>query len=105
MSMEQKLEILRAVEGSGLPAIQALRQLGIPRSTYYRWRRKSRHIGSAGLADRKPGRGRVWNQLLAEEVEAIREVAQIWPEWSSREIAFHITDHVGFSVGESTVYR
>jgi RNA-directed DNA polymerase len=105
MRMEQKLEILRTVEGSGLPAIQALRQLGIPRSTYYRWRRKFRRIGSAGLADHKPRRERVWNQLLDEEVEAIYEVAQIWPEWSSREIAFHMIDHAGFSVCESTVYR
>ena len=37
MSAELKLELLRAVQGSGLPATQVLSQLGIARSTYYRW--------------------------------------------------------------------
>ena len=38
MTADIKLEILRAVQGSGLPVKKVLSQLGITRSTYYRWR-------------------------------------------------------------------
>ncbi len=33
----EKLEIIRTVEASHLPARQTLAMLGIPRTTYYRW--------------------------------------------------------------------
>ena len=33
----EKLEIIRSVEASHLPARQTLAMLGIPRTTYYRW--------------------------------------------------------------------
>jgi len=41
MTAGTKLEVLRAVEGAGLPIKQVLSQLAIARSTYYRWRRLS----------------------------------------------------------------
>jgi transposase InsO family protein len=105
MSAEHKLEILRAIEGSGLPARQALAQLGIASSTYYRWRARFRGEGSAGLVDR-PAHGRsIWNRVLPEERARVYEVALLYPEWSSRELACHISDKCGFSVSESTVYR
>lgn len=105
MSMDQKLEVLRTVEGSGLPVAQALAQLGLAPSTYYRWRRAFRRRGREGLHDRPPRRERGWNQLLPEEEERIAETAQLWPEWSAREIAMHLCDHEGFTVSESSVYR
>ena len=105
MSCEDKLQALRAVEGSGLPAKTALRQLGIPRSTYYHWRRRFRRLGREGLEDRPPQRERNWNELLNEERERVREVALLYPELSPREVACHLSDHGGFSVSKSTVYR
>ncbi len=105
MSGEDKLQTLRAVEGSGLPAKTALKQLGIPRSTYYRWRFQFRRQGRVGLEDRPPRRERNWNELLDEEREQVREVALLYPELSSREVAVHLCDHGGFTVSESTVYR
>ncbi len=58
-----------------------------------------------GLADVSPHKGRVWNQLLAEERNKVLEVAMVYPEWSPREIALHLADNAGFTVSESTVYR
>lgn len=105
MSAEQKLEILRVVEGSGLPTGQALKQVGLASSTYYRWRARFRAGGREALRDLSPYRGRVWNQLLAEEREKVLEIALLYPEWSPREVACHISDRCGFSVSESTVFR
>ena len=103
-----KLEILRSVECSRLPVREALRRLDIKPSTYYQWRKKFRTLGLTGLYDISPheGRGRrTWNQLLDEEKDKIEEIAVLYPEYSSREIACHITDYEGFSVSESTVFR
>ncbi len=108
MSAQKKLTILRAVEGSPLTARAALARLDMSRSTYYRWRRTFREDGFTGLRDGDPheGRGRrVWNQLLPLEREKVFELATLYPEWSSREIAVHIADFCGFSVSESTVFR
>ncbi len=105
MSAQRKLDILRVVECSPLPVAEALAKLDVPVSTYYRWRRKFRNQGRSGLADVSPYKGRVWNQLLADEREKVLEVAMLCPEWSPREIACHLADNAGFTVSESTVYR
>ena len=105
MSMQQKLSILRLVEASPLPVKHSLSQLDIPPSTYYRWQRRFRQGGWKNLEDNSSYKGRVWNQLLREEREKIYEIAMLYPEWSSREIACFISDFCNFSVSESTVYR
>ena len=103
MAAEYKLEVLRAVEAYPLPVQQALRQLGIPRSTYYRWRRNFRRRGRAGLHDRPSSRSRVWNQILPAERDQVLEIALLYPEWSPREVSCHITDGCGFTISESSV--
>ena len=105
MSAQQKLELLRAIEGSSLPVGQARARLDVPASTYYRWRKKLRSQGQDGLTDRSPYKGRTWNQILSEEREKILEVATLYPEWSPREVGCHISDTCTFTVSESTVYR
>jgi putative transposase len=58
-----------------------------------------------GLVDRPARQSIVWNRVLSEEQARVYEVAMLYPEWSSRELACHISDKCGFSVSESTVYR
>ena len=105
MSPEQKLEILRHVEGVDMPVKEALSRLDVPASTYYRWRRKFRRTGTEGLRDLSPHKGRAWNSTLPEEHEKVLEIAMLYAEWSPREISCHIADNCGFTVSESTVYR
>lgn len=47
----EKLEIIRLVEGSHLPARQTLDKLGIPRPTFYRWYDRFQTHGVEGLED------------------------------------------------------
>ena len=98
MSAARKAEVLEKVATSTAPTLQVLRGLGVPRSTYYRWRARTRSFGRS--SPRVP-----WNRLTDDERERVLEVARSLPAWSSRQIAAWITDHAGFSVSESSVFR
>ena len=51
----EKLEIIKLVESSYLPAKQTLDRLGVPRTTFYRWYDRYLTRGEAGLKDRSGG--------------------------------------------------
>jgi transposase-like protein len=59
----EKLEIIRLVEQSHLPAKQTLDKLGIPRTTFYRWCDKYLDSGPEALQDRSPKPLRVWSRI------------------------------------------
>src|SRR4051794_34443644 len=59
----EKLEIIRLVEQSHLPVRRVLEQIGIPRSTFYRWCDLYRTEGPEALDDRSPRPDRVWNRI------------------------------------------
>jgi transposase len=89
MSRNEKLKFIRLIEGAELSASAALKKYDIPRSTYYRWKRKMQSQGVHGLQDNRPYRARTWNQLLPNELDKIYEYATLYPELSSREISFY----------------
>jgi len=96
MSNVEKAVILSMVETMLKCKRQALFELGIARSTYYRWRQ-----GQPDSGNRK----RPWNQITPDEEDRILAVAWESPDLSSRQLSAWITDNAGFSVSESTVYR
>jgi transposase InsO family protein len=99
VSAAEKASILANVESSALPKRQVLRDLGVPKSTYYRWLKQPR------LDDRPGGCPTPWNRLSPPEEQAVLAAARRSPELSCRQLAAWITDNMGFSVSESTVYR
>ena len=101
MSASQKAAVLARVGSSSNPTRRALRGLGVPKSTYYRWLRQERH---QGLEDRPGGSTPAWNRLRPQE-RVVLAAAREMPELSSRQLAVWITDNHGFFVSESTVYR
>ncbi len=101
----EKLEIIQLVEHASLPVRRTLRQLGIPKSTFYAWYRSYLEDGPEGLEDRKPQPRRVWNKLPQAIVQAVVDLALERPECSPRELATAFTDQQGYFVSESTVYR
>jgi len=96
MSLAEKATILAQVESQSRGKRQMLADLGIPRSTYYRWRQGQLDPGN---------RRRPWNQVTPNEERRILAVARESPDLSSRQLAVWITDNEGFAVSESTVYR
>jgi len=96
MSPAEKVSVLAQVESQPRRKRQALVELGISKSTYYRWRR--------GLSFSRK-RERPWNRITPNEGRRTLAVARESPELSSRQLAAWITDNEGFAVSESTVYR
>ena len=104
-SASEKLEIIRTVEQSHLPARRTLDQLGIPRRTFCRWYDRYIDGGPEALADRPSAPSRVWNRIPAEVHDQIIELALEQTELSPRELAVRFTDEKCYFVSEASVYR
>src|SRR6187397_1600248 len=101
----EKLEIIRLVEQSHLPARRTLEILGIRPSTFYRWYDRYRAGGPETLEDKSSRPDRVWNRIPDAVRERILIMALDVPDLSPRELATRFTDTEGYFVSESSVYR
>ncbi len=101
----EKLEIIRLVEQSHLPARQTLEKLGIRPSTFYRWYDRFRAGGPEALTDKPSKPDRVWNRIPDAVRDRIITMALDIPELSPRELATRFTDKETYFVSESSVYR
>lgn len=59
----EKMEVIRLVEGSVLPSKQTLRELDVPRSSFYRWYRRYREEDYDALANKPLNARRFWNRI------------------------------------------
>jgi len=101
----EKVEIIRLVEASHLPARRTLEKLGIPRATFYRWYDRYRDSGPEALGDRRSRPDRVWNRIPEAIRDEIIDLALALPELSPRELAVRFTDEKKYFVSEASVYR
>jgi hypothetical protein len=90
VSAEEKLELIRLVEGS---------------STFYAWYKRYLEGGPEALEDRKARPQAVWNRISERVRAQVIETALAHTELSPRELACRITDREGELVSESSVYR
>lgn len=104
-SPAEKMEIIRLVEESDGSVKRTLKELGIPRSSYYEWYQRYERDGYDGLASRSSQPRQLWNEIPKEVREHVVEVALDHPEKSPRELACHITDTDEYFISESSVYR
>ena len=104
-SPSDRVEIIRLVEESHLPARRTLELLGIARSSFYRWYDRYQRGGPEALADRPSRPDRVWNRIPDEMRTQIIEMALDCPELSPRELAVRFTDEKRYFVSEASVYR
>jgi len=104
-SAADKLEIIRMVEQSHLPARRTLEQIGVPRATFYRWYDLYAAGGPEALADRPSRPERIWNRIPEAVRVRIVALALEEAELSPREIAVRFTDQERYFVSEASVYR
>ena len=104
-SPSDRVEIIRLVEESRLPARRQLEILGIARSSFYRWYDRYQQGGPEALADRPSRPDRVWNRIPDVVREQIIDMALDCPELSPRELAVRFTDEKRYFVSEASVYR
>ena len=84
VSAAEKAEVLAEVASSPLPNRKVLREMGIPKSTYYRWLRRKDH---QRLEDHAGGRKPAWNRLTLQEEQSILAAARQLSEQSCRQLA------------------
>jgi transposase InsO family protein/transposase-like protein len=101
----EKLEIIKLVEQSHLPARLTLDKLGIARRTFYRWYDRFLDGGPEALEDKVSAPSRVWNKIPEAVHDQIIELALERSELSPRELAVTFTDETGYFVSEASVYR
>ena len=101
----EKLEIIDLVEGTDLSVRATLRQLGVPKSTFYGWYQRYLAEGFDGLKDKLPTRRAAWNRIPKAVQDQILELALERTDLSPRELACRFTDERRYFVSESSVYR
>ncbi len=101
----EKMEIINLVENSKLSVKQTLKEFGINRSTFYDWYRKYKELGYDGLANSYRRPHQFWNEIPQTERDRVVATALEKPELTPRELAWHITDVMGYYISESSVYR
>ena len=104
-TQSEKMEIIRMVEDSNLSVRRTLRQLDIPRSSFYEWYKRYQEYGYESLAPQHRTSRQFWNAIPEWERQRVVEVAREYPEKFCLEVAFHITDKEGYFISESSVYR
>lgn len=104
-SPAEKMEVIRLVEQSDRPVANTLWELGIARSTFYEWYRRYEEYGFEGLLNRSSQPRQTWNRIPKEVREQVVRIALKYPDKSPRQLAWHIVDHEGYYISESSVYR
>jgi len=99
------MEMIRMVEESDRSVRGTLAELQVSKSTFYDWYRKYEAGGYDALAVRKPAAQRFWNKIPPSEKEQVVSSALQRPEDSPRQLAWYITDHLGYFISESSIYR
>ena len=105
LSAAEKLEVIRLVEESELPVKRTLAELGVSRSSFYRWYRQYLDDGPEGLEPASRSPRRFWNKLPETVKEQCLDIALQFPDKSPRELAWTITDEHRYFISESSVYR
>jgi transposase InsO family protein len=101
----EKQELIGLVERSDLGVRRTCQELGINRSSFYKWYQQYHDNGLIGLEPAKPGSRQQWNRIPTEERNMVAELALEHPTLSCRELSCKISDEVQVFISESSVYR
>lgn len=101
----EKQEIIHLVLRSDIGISRTLKEIGLNKSTFYKWYHLYSEHGFDGLQPSKRTSKRQWNSIPDAEKNLVVELALDHPELSSRELAHKLTDEQQIFISESSVYR
>ena len=104
-TQQEKFEVIRLIEDSDLGVNRTLKELGIPKRTFYNWYGRYKDEGYDGLAPKSSSPHTQWNKIPDQIRNDIVDFALEIPELSPRELACRYTDSKGYFISESSVYR
>jgi putative transposase len=104
LTAAEKQEIIKLVEGSEIGVNRTLLQLGINKSTFYKWYKIYLDKGSSGLESKRISRQQ-WNTIPQAEKNLVVEIALEYTELSPRELSCKLSDEKRIFISESSVYR
>jgi len=104
LTAAEKQEIIQLVERSELGVNKTLNQLGINKSTFYKWYKIYLDKGTIGLEPKQESKQR-WNSIPPVEKNLVVEIALENTELSPRELSCKLSDAKGVFISESSVYR
>jgi putative transposase len=102
---EEKREIIHLVEHSDLSVKQTLKELQVPRSTFYEWYRRFQELGVEGLKNKRLEVKQFWNRIPGHVRQQIVRLALKYPEESPRQLTYRFINEKAYFVSESSVYR
>lgn len=70
-----------------------------------KWYKRYQEEGFEALRSRNKSPRQVWNTIPEWERQRFVQVDRAYPEKSSRDVACHITDKMGYFISESNVSR
>ena len=101
---EEKMEIIKIVEGLELGVKPTLKELNIHSSTFYKQYGRYNENGFDGLAQKIRKRSKFWNKISDKLIDKTVNIALERPELSPGELSAHITDKRGyFKIGRAHV--
>jgi putative transposase len=105
LTISEKQEIIHMVTRSEIGVNRTLREIGINKSTFYNWYHAYSENGIEGLLPTKRVSNRQWNCIPQEQKNLVVKLALDYPDLSSRELAYKMTDEQQIFISESSVYR
>jgi putative transposase len=104
LTAAEKQEIIKLVEHSEIGVNRTLLELGINKSTFYKWYKAYVDKGIVGLETKRITRQQ-WNTIPQVEKNLVVEIALEYTELSPRELSCKLSDVKGIFISESSVYR
>ncbi len=92
-AMEERLKLVLEWDDGDLSVAELSRCYGISRKTAYKWRRRYREVGLAGLADRSRAPLHHPQAMGAAVVEALLAVRHRYPSWGAKKIRAYLVRH------------
>ncbi|MEQ8671884.1 MAG: IS481 family transposase [Aggregatilineales bacterium] len=102
LRLRLKLTVLEYAKYFG--ATNACQEFGVPRSSFYEWKKKYAQEGRAGLVRKKPVAKNYPAKTSLEVIEKILELRSVY-QLGSKRIVYYLDRYHGITISESTITR